>query len=183
MSLKSALDDLRGSHATLRQAAFELVMTVHEDRPLRSEVAVMDHVAEVVSEFQAAVVEAGDRLEAATRERLLTEELPAVDQAVATAAEHYWRQLRAYAPVAELRRAARGGTAEWRRWQGSLEQSLLRCEEPLDQTAASVRSAWREVGELLGLYLPPPAESRAPESAETVSTSHPARPITTRRSS
>ena len=165
MSLRSALDDLRESHAALRQATFELVMTVHEDRPLRSEVAVMDHVAEVVSEFQASVVVAGAALDATAQERGLTEQLPVVDGAIAEASERYWGQLRAHAPVAELRRAARGGTAEWRRWQGSLEQSLQRCEEPLTRSSASVRSAWREVGALLGLYLPdlPSSRGRPPD--------------------
>ena len=38
-------------------------MTVHEDRPQDSELAVVDHVAELVVEFQAAVVEAGEALE------------------------------------------------------------------------------------------------------------------------
>jgi hypothetical protein len=183
MSLRTALDDLRASHAELRQAAFELVMTVHEDRPLGSQVAVVDHVAEVVSEFQAAVVEAGDALETIVEARLLADRLPVVDEAFAAASGRYWGELRAYAPVAELRRAARQRTVEWRTWQRSVEQSLLRCEEPLARSTASVRSAWREVGELLGLYLPARADAPPADVAEPASARETTRSMTTRRPS
>ena len=154
MSLGSALSDLRDASAGLDQAVSELVMIVHEDRPAQSQIAMIDHLAEVVSELQGAAVQAAQRVAAISEPRLLAGELWYVDEAVADCAETYWRDLRAFAPVQELRRTAYARGLEWRTWEGSIELSLLRCETPLLHTTNAVRAAWQEVGELLTHYLP-----------------------------
>jgi hypothetical protein len=171
MSLGSALADLRVAHAILRDAVQELVMTVHEDRPLGSDVAAIDHLAEVVSELEGCVMQAGQELDTVRDPRGLPLRLPAVDAALAAAQSRYWRDLRAHAPVTELRLVSRGRGEEWRTWQLSLELTQLRCEVPLVRAAETVRLAWREVGELLGLHLPTiahPPDPRDPVMAESV---------------
>jgi hypothetical protein len=155
MSLGSALTDLRDASTGLEQAVAELVMIVHEDRPAESGIAMIDHLAETVSELQAAAVQATRRVTAITEPRQLAGQLWYVDEAVADGASTYWRELRAFAPVQELRRTASSRGLEWRTWQRSIELSLLRCEAPLLHTTHAVRAAWQEVGELLTHYLPP----------------------------
>ncbi len=182
MSLTTALDELRGANSSLAEAVSELVMTVHEDRPLHSEVAVIDNLAEVVSELQASVVQAAAELQDVSDIRQLPNRLPGVDAAIAASGVRYWRDLRSHAAVAELRAAAQRHGVEWRTWQSSLEQSQLRCEEPLLRSAASVRAAWREVGELLSLYLPAADATTAPRAEPTTADANP-RPMTTRRPS
>ena len=164
MSLKIALDELRSSTSNLQDAVSELVMTVHEDQPLRDQAAVIDHLAEVVLELQASVAEAAREIRDIDDVRQLPAQLPAVDASIAATSLCYWRDLRSHGPLAELRRTTRRRGVEWSTWQSSLEQSQLRCEEPLMRSTASVRAAWQEVGELLSLYLPStstPAEAGA----------------------
>jgi hypothetical protein len=162
MSLSSALHDLEESTTVLGDAVSELVMIVHEDRPSSSQIAIVDHLAEVVSELQADAVLAAERLRQLTDPRQLADRLPYVDDALAACAETYWRELRAFARVSELRRTAATRGVEWRTWQRSLELSLLRCEAPVLRATAAVRSAWQEIGELLAHYLRPATPEPAP---------------------
>lgn len=178
MSLTTALDDMRSANAALSGAVAELAMTVLEDRPIASEVAVVDNLGELVSELQASVVEAHEELQRVTDVRQLPVRLPQIDLSVAAFSTRYWRDLRAHAPLAELRATARGRGIEWRTWQRSVEQSQLRCEPHLYRAVASVRAAWREVGELLSLYLPgaesppvsDPTESQLPATSGSTTT-------------
>lgn len=165
MSLSSALHDLEAAASALEDAVAELVMIVHEDRPASSQIAIVDHLAEVVSELQADSVLAGQRLQQLTDPRQLADRLTYVDEAVASCAETYWRELRSFARVSELRRTASSRGVEWRTWQRSLELSLLRCEGPLLRATGAVRSAWQEVGELLAHYLRPATPEPAPVEA------------------
>lgn len=169
MSLTTALDDLRRANTELGGAVAELAMTVLEDRPIASEVAVVDNLGEVVSELQASVVEVHTELQRVTDVRQLPVRLPQIDLAVTACTSRYWRDLRAHAPLAELRATARGRGVEWRTWQRSVEQSQLRCEPYVDRVSDSVRAAWREVGELLSLYIPGVESLPAPVSSETPS--------------
>lgn len=167
MSLASSHSELRARCRDLSQAVTELVTIVHEDRPTGSETALVDHVRDMVSELQAAAVGAIEELEQVTEPRDLPAHLGPVDRAVADCATTYWRELRAFRPTHELRRAAHGSSLEWRAWQRSVETSQLRCELPILEAADAIRSAWREVAELLGLYLPAPHPHAAPEPATT----------------
>jgi hypothetical protein len=159
MSLSTALRTMRDSFAALNSALAELVMIVHEDRPVGSELAVVDDLAEVVSELQACVVEASTELAAVADTRQLPERLPSIEEALSGCALRYWRDLRSYRALAELRRPARSRGVEWWTWQESLEATELRCEEPLVDAIATVRASWREIGELLCLYMTAPSPS------------------------
>jgi hypothetical protein len=165
MSLDSSATELRTRCRDLEQAVTELVTIVHEDRPTGSEIAVVDALGETVSELQAAAVRATALLAQVGEPRFLPSYLEGVDEAVESAERLYWRDLRAFGPVSQLRRAQRRDGREWRTWQHSVETSELRCELPLAEARRAVRMAWSEAAELLGLYLPNPQTYRVPEPA------------------
>lgn len=165
MSLESAHAELRAHSRELGQAVAELVTIVHEDRPHGSEVAVVDALTETVSELQSDAVGAAELVDRVREPRSLPIYLSRIDEAVAACATTYWRDLRAFEPLGELRLAARRGGHEWRSWQHSVEASQLRCEPLLQETTAAVRAAWGEIAELLGLYLPPNQTTTTSDSA------------------
>jgi hypothetical protein len=156
MSLESAHRELRQRCRELGDAVTELVTIVHEDRPQGSDVAVVDALTETVSELQSSAVAAAEQVDLVGEARALPGRLGLIDAAMAACATTYWRDLRAFGPVSQLRVAARRGGPEWRRWQHSVELSQQRCEQPLFEASAAVRAAWGEAAELLGLYLPNP---------------------------
>jgi hypothetical protein len=174
MSMTTALTELRSANCELQQSIAELVMTVHEDRPHGSDIAAIDALAEVVSELQAKAAAAGAEIDAIADVRELPLTLGSIDAETTDCAIRYWRDLRSHDALSRLRTAARGRSNEWRTWQGSVEQSELRCETPLQRSMASVHTAWSEVGELLSLYLLNPTEQPAQASAS-------AKPMSARR--
>ena len=167
MSLGSAVNDLRTVTADLASAVAELVMITYEDRPTGSELAVVDRLAETVSEVQSSAVLAGQRVAEIRDPRTLPLHLDAIDAAIAAAAITYWRDLRSFDAVHDLRRAAAKQGIEWRTWVQSIELSLVRCEPPVLAASATVAAAWREVGELLTHYLKPPLEADVPDATHS----------------
>jgi hypothetical protein len=176
MSMTTALAELQSANSALQQTIAELVMTVHEDRPRDSDIAAVDALLEVVLEVQASAAAAGAEIDSIADVRDLPLALARVHSATSECALRYWRDLRSHGALSRLRSTARRRGIEWRTWQGSIEQSELRCEAPLQRSLASVETAWREVGELLSLYLPNTPEQQAQASAS-------AAPMSARRSS
>jgi hypothetical protein len=171
MSMTTALNELRTANTALQQTIAELMMIAIEDRPHGSEIAAMDDLVEIVSELQASAAQAGSELDAIGDSRELPAAMPRVSSATSECALRYWRELRAYTPVARLRTTARGRGTEWATWQRSLEDSELRCEAALLRSVDAVDLSWREIGELLCLYLPHVSEQPARASASAASTS------------
>ena len=171
MSMTTALAELQSANSALQQTIAELVMTVHEDRPSDSDIAAVDALLEVVSEVQASAAAAGAEIDAITAVQAMPLALARVHSATSECALRYWRDLRSHGALSRLRTAARGRGIEWRTWQGSVEQSESRCEAPLQRSMESVETAWREVGELLSLYLPNTPEHQAQASASVTSMS------------
>ncbi|MGZ4455229.1 MAG: hypothetical protein ACXVWZ_03045 [Nocardioides sp.] len=191
MTISLALRDLRASTQRLSEAVTELVMITHEDRPDGSEVAAVDHFAEQVTELQSSVVAAGQELLTIDGPVLVSRRMPVVDEALAAATVCYWRDLRSYAATGAMRQVARRGGRDWRAWQGSVEQSQQRCEQPLLDAVAGSRRVWLELAELIALWLrhppgdtePAPPSDTAPLDPDGASTpSTPSTPSTWRTS-
>lgn len=177
MTVNLAVRDLRTATTRLAEAVAELVTIAHEDRPAGSQPAVVDHVAEQVSELQGAVVDATRELAAIERPSpsQVVDRMPAVEEALARAALCYWRDLRSYDAAGSLRRAARRDGADWRAWQASVAVSEQRCEQPLLAATAAARAVWLELAELVGLWLahPPPVAVPTPTPRPDPAAPHP----------
>jgi hypothetical protein len=150
MSLAEAEREIAATLDELWFVVCELVVTVHEDRPVGSDLAVVDDLAERVSELQGGVNEARElaqRVDPVTR----PQQLDGIASVLARTETYFWRELRAHTPVAHLRAAARSRGPEWQAWRRSVEEATSRCEEPLENAGKAVRHAWHEVGELVSL--------------------------------
>jgi hypothetical protein len=163
MSLSTTVHELRVTVEGLRQALTELVMTVYDDRPPFDEACATEQLAELVLELQASVERAAALLGTVEVPHQLPAVLPDVHEAIALCSGRYWREVRSHEALAELRRSARGRGPAWVGWQQGVELSVLRCEQPLAEAARSVGDSWRELAELLALYLPrSPLGGKAP---------------------
>jgi hypothetical protein len=137
------LDALRVATVQLSGCVAELAMITLEDRPVGSEVAAVDSFAEQVVELGSSVALAV-REAAAIEASASVATLPAVDAALADASLRYWRDLSSYGPTSEMRKLASAGGREWRAWQRSVELALQRCEQPMVDALAAVRTVWAD---------------------------------------
>ena len=149
MSTRSAFDGLHAATSALDSAVAGLTMTTVEDRPVGAELAVVDRLAATVAEVQSSVVLAGQRIAEVLDMGTLPMHLGAIDAAIGASAITFWRDLRSFDAINDLRRATAKRDVEWRAWQQSFELSLLRCEQPLLDATAAVAAAWREIADLL----------------------------------
>ncbi len=142
MTRQRARAELTGAIDDLWSAVCELVLIALEDAPQPADLAVADDLVDSVSGLQGDV--------AACR-ALLTPGSPPLSAPVLGQLQHqlagasfrYWRAIRAYEPVAQLRRAARSRGGEWTAWFASVQESAARCEAPL----WACHAAWKELAE------------------------------------
>jgi len=145
------VDDSREAlHRAVRDlwlAVAELVLSTNDDQPEESDLASAEHVAQLAVEIQARIAKAlagfAGGPPASTEDAL--RELCDVERLVREAGLIYWRDLRAYGPVSQLRSSTRRRGGAWPSWWSGVEQSLERCEEPLVAAGQAVGTAWHEL--------------------------------------
>jgi hypothetical protein len=145
------IDDSRVAlHLAMRDlwtAVAELVLSTNDDQPEESDLAAAEHVAQLAVEIQARLAEALARFAgtppASTRDALC--ELRDLERLLREAGLIYWRDLRAYGPVSQLRGSTRRRGGAWPSWWSGVEQSLERCEEPLVAAGQAVGTVWHEL--------------------------------------
>jgi hypothetical protein len=142
MTWQSAEAGLVDAVEGLWQSVSELVLIVFEDQPEDADLAAVDDFTERVSEVQAHLAAARGLLQGAGR---LTQRLPAVHVHLAAATTRYWRDVRAFGPVVELRRVARERGGALPAWLRGVEASARRCEHPLGAATLALNSCWQEI--------------------------------------
>jgi hypothetical protein len=145
------VDDSRDAlHRAVRDlwlAVAELVLTTNDDQPEESDLASAENVAQLAVEIQARLAEAlaafAGGQPASTEDA--RRELCDVERLVRETSLIYWRDLRAYGPVSQLRASTRRRSGAWPSWRSGVEQSLERCEAPLVAAGQAVGTAWHEL--------------------------------------
>jgi hypothetical protein len=141
MTFTQAHGNLTAAVEDLWRAVGELALTVFEDRPAGCELAVVDDLAERVSELQGDIAAARILL----RDNAAVTTLPTVARHLDAAHRRYWRDTRSYRMALALRRGIRGGNRELHGWRNSVDVGLERCEEPFAATYAVLNTCWQEV--------------------------------------
>jgi len=145
------VDDSRAAlHRALRDlwlAVAELVLSTNDDQPEQSDLASAEHVAQLAVEIQARIAGALTPFAAGSTSSIenALREVCDVERLVREANLIYWRDLRAYGPVSELRSSTHRRRGAWPSWWSGVEQSLERCEEPLVAAGQAVGNAWHEL--------------------------------------
>lgn len=139
------VDDSRAAlHRAMRElwdAVTELVLSTNDDQPEESDLASAEHVAQLAIEVQGRLAEALAGLTGGAP----LHEVSDAERLVREAGLIYWRDLRAYGPVTQLRGSTRRRGGVWPSWWSGVEQSLERCEEPFVAAGRAVGAAWHEL--------------------------------------
>jgi precorrin-6B methylase 1 len=142
MTLEATLAQLADAVEGVWEPVSELTLIVHEDRPRATDLAAVDALAERVSELQGEVAAARAMVRSGD---VLVPGLPRLAAHLDAAQLRYWRDLRSFPAVSALRQAARRQGRELAAWQGSVEASATRCEEPFAVTVAALNACWQEI--------------------------------------
>jgi hypothetical protein len=152
VTVDDSLGALQGAVQELWLAVAELVLSTNDDQPEESDLASAEHVAQLAVEIQGRLAQARTTFTAGppTSKPEALRGLCEIERLVSEAGLIYWRDLRSYGPVSELRGSTRRRSGAWPSWWSGVEQSLARCEEPLVAANRAVGAAWHE------LVTPPP---------------------------
>lgn len=150
MTVDHSVATLQGALRELWLSVAELVLSTNDDQPFESDLASAEHVAQLAVEIQGRLAEALTLFAAGppTSPEDALRALAGVERLVREVELIYWRDLRAYGPVSDLRGSTRRRSGAWPSWWSGVEQSLERCEEPLVAVGRAVGAAWYELANL-----------------------------------
>jgi hypothetical protein len=150
MSLARDLAGLCVRQRELADHLRQLRVTVCEDRPRGSDLALIDHWADTLDDMQALAREAvlaGDRGQQAAAPPAelsrLGQALVLCQEAHQELGERLWADLLAFERMLELRVAARRHGGEWGPWAGSVETALRLCGQEHLLAGQALVGCWR----------------------------------------
>jgi hypothetical protein len=158
MALEAAFRELFGELRKLHDTLVAVRLTVVEDKPLKSEAALVDRMEDTILDIMGFLDEAMKAARVAQKGAANGADLNAVRRALATCQERFHRIERQYADdlvsyellkdLASLGSERRG---EWLPWSNSVKEGIEQCRQPLDGASKALAACWQEIAERVGM--------------------------------
>lgn len=157
MALESIFRDLPGQLRKLHDMLVALRLTVVEDKPLKGEAALVDHLEDTILEVMGTLDECMKTAGAAQKAVGHPVDLDLARRALAACQDQFHRietdyteRLASYEQIKDLAGLARDRRGEWIPWAGSVKNGIERCREPLDGARKALADCWQEIAERVG---------------------------------
>lgn len=154
MALDRAFDQLGLHLGALREGLASLRTTVVEDKPLNSDVALVDAFGDAaedllgwLEEAQLAAAEAGDAARSPADLNAARGALTLCQERYNLIAHRFTSDLVVYERIGELVRLGRVRGGEWRGWSRGVREALEWCRPPIYETNEALFACWREIAE------------------------------------
>jgi hypothetical protein len=151
MGLELALQRLQVGLKGLRDALADLRVTIAEDCPVSSEVALVDQFENSAIDLMGLVEEALGAIgrDARTihpfgRAAAVRDSLLLAHRRLNQVEREYRNKLVAYDSICSLRRLGRERGGEWRSWGSAVKEAIEHCAAPLDNAHDGIRECWEE---------------------------------------
>jgi len=157
VALEATFRELYTQFHRLQDTLLALRLTVVEDRPLKSDVALVDQLEDSILDQMGLLDEGLKAAQAAQKAVGHPADLGQARSALTTCQERFHgieRQFSAdlvsYEKLKDLASlGARGG--EWRPWAISVKQGIEQCRQPLDAASKALAACWQEIAERVGM--------------------------------
>jgi hypothetical protein len=157
VALESIFRDLADQLRKLHDMLLALRLTVVEDKPLKGEVALVDHLEDTILDLMGSLDESMKSAGAAQKAVGHPVDLDRARRALAGCQEQlhkietqYVERLASYEKIKDLAAVARDRRGEWVPWAGSVKNGIERCREPLDGARKALADCWQEIAERAG---------------------------------
>jgi hypothetical protein len=132
-------------------------LTVVEDKPLKGEAALVDHLEDAILDLMGLLDECQKAAGAGRKAVGHPVDLDQARRALAGCQDQfhaietqYTERLASYEKIKDLAGLARDRRGEWVPWAGSVKSGVERCREPLDAASKALASCWQEIAERVG---------------------------------
>ncbi|HXN47793.1 MAG TPA: hypothetical protein VN893_14195 [Bryobacteraceae bacterium] len=157
MALEAAFRGLSSQLRKLNDMLLALRLTVAEDKPVRGEAALVDHLEETIldlmGDLDGCMNSAGEAQTAVGH----PVDLERARRALATCQERFHRveatyteELASYEKLKDLARLAHERRGEWIPWAGSVKTGIEQCRVPLEGSRKTLADCWLEMAERSG---------------------------------
>jgi hypothetical protein len=154
ITFQGLLTELRKLHDML----LAVRLTVVEDKPVRSEAALVDHLEDVILDMMGLLDEATKAGRGAQRAVRNVADLNAARRALTICQERFHRierqfaeSLVSYENLKDLTGLGTERRGEWLPWSNSVKQGIEQCREPLDGVSKALANCWQEIAERVGM--------------------------------
>jgi hypothetical protein len=157
VALESIFQDLSNQLRKLYDMLLALRLTVVEDKPVKGEAALVDHLEDSILDLMGLMDGCLKSAGAAQKAVGHPVDLDRARRALAACQEQFHRvetqyaeRLASYEKIKDLTGLARDRRGEWVPWAGSVKSGVERCREPLDWASKAMAGCWQEIAERVG---------------------------------
>lgn len=183
MALEAAFRELASELKKMQDTLLALRLTVGEDRPLKGDAALVDHLEDTILDVMGQLDEGLKAAQAARKAVGIPLDMDRARRALAKCQESFHQieqqfstELVSYEKLKDLASLASERGPEWRSWAGSVKHGLEQCRLPLDGASKALAACWQEIAERVGITsvsvrttnIGQKIVSRVAEGAETV---------------
>ena len=146
--------ELRKLHDTLIAAR----LTVVEDKPVRGESALVDHLGDSILDLLGSLNEALKAAREAQKAVSNVTDLNTARRALTACQQRFHRieqqfamELVSYEKLKDLSRLGSERRGEWLLWSNSAKDGIEQCRPPLDGVSKALAACWQEIADRVGM--------------------------------
>jgi hypothetical protein len=157
MALEPTFRELSSQLRKLHDMLLALRLTVAEDKPVKSEAALVDHLEDTILDLMGSLD--GSTKSAAAAQSAVGHpvDLERARRALASCQDQfqtidsgYTEGLASYEKLKDLARLAHDRRGEWIPWVGSVRSGIEQCRQPLEGARKALAACWLEIAERSG---------------------------------
>jgi hypothetical protein len=157
MALEATFRELSSQLRKLHDMLLALRLTVVEDKPVKGEAALVDHLEDTILDLMGALDQSLTAARTAQKGVGHPLDLDRSHRALTTCQDRfhqieqqYSADLASFEKLRDLETlAGRGG--EWRPWAASVKGGVEQCRQPLDGVSKALAMCWQEIAERVGM--------------------------------
>jgi hypothetical protein len=158
MPLEATFQQLSSELRKLHDTLVAVRLTVVEDKPVRGEAALVDHLEDTILDIMGALDEALKGARAAQKAVGNVTDLNAARRALTLCQERFHRierqfaaELVSYERLNDLAGLGSERRGEWLPWSNSVKDGIEQCRQPLDGVSKALAACWQEIAERVGM--------------------------------
>jgi hypothetical protein len=157
VALEATFQTLFGEFRKLQDTLVAVRLTVVEDKPLRGEAALVDHMDDTILDIMGSLDEGLKAARSAQRAVGHPVDLNGARRYLTICQERFHRierqfasDLISYEKLKDLTGLGAERRGEWIPWANSARQGIEQCRYPLDEASRALAACWQEIAERVG---------------------------------
>jgi|HubBroStandDraft_6_1064221.scaffolds.fasta_scaffold28345_2 hypothetical protein len=158
MPLEATFHDLFAELRKLHDTLVALRLTVVEDKPVKGEAALVDHLEDTILEMMGLLDESLKAARTAQKAVADVTDLNGARRALTVCQQRFHgierqfaAELISYETMKDLTSLGSERRAEWLPWSNAVKQGIEQCRQPMDGISKALAACWQEIAERVGM--------------------------------